>query len=241
MKSTNSPKPASPYRRRRILWFLILATAGVLFYISTHSDSISWSLPSSLKDVGFSPSSSRVSKVAEAKAQAQAEAAQRRIRVQEIHGLLHFVTAYPDKRLDEEDGSIAVAGLGLVKVNPEEKIDLRVFSPDGDDNWEKHLKTLRTEHPLIVFSKTYCPFSRSAKKLLESYQISPPPTIVELDTRSDGQVIQSLLGRLTGRRTVPNILVQADSIGGSDDIHEMHDEHKLKTLLEEAGLEIHGI
>lgn len=34
---------------------------------------------------------------------------------------------------------------------------------------------------------------------------------------------------------------QADSIGGSDDIHEMHDEHKLKTLLEEAGLEIHGI
>lgn len=154
MKSgTNTPLPASPFRRRRVLWTITLVTAGLLLYLFNYSDSFSWSLPSSLKDVGYS--SSRASKVGEAIADAEIQASEeRRIRVQEIHGLLHFVTAYPDRRLDDE---IEVTGLGVVKVDPSEKVDLRVFTPDGDDNWESHLKTLRTKYPLIVFSKTYCP------------------------------------------------------------------------------------
>ncbi|KAK7687014.1 hypothetical protein QCA50_009513 [Cerrena zonata] len=220
MKPTSSsPRPASPFRRRRILWTITLLTAGVFFYLFNYSETFSWSLPSSLKDAS----------------------GQRRIRVQEIHGLLHFVTSYPDKRLDEDDGSIQVAGLGTVKVDPSETVDLRVFTPDGDDNWENHLKTLRTKYPLVVFSKTYCPYSRRAKALLESYQIKPAPFVVEIDTRSDGPIIQKLLGRLTGRSTVPNVLVKAQSIGGSDDVHSLHDKNTLKDLLLESGLEVHGI
>ena len=34
--------------------------------------------------------------------------------------------------------------------------------------------------------------------------------------------------------------LQGNSIGGSDDLHQMHEEHKLKRLLEEGGLTVKG-
>jgi len=162
-------------------------------------------------------------------------------RVREIDALLHFVTEHPDRRLNEEDGSINVEGVGLVKVDPEESIDFSVYSPDGDYNWESHLRVLKSEHPLVVFSKTYCPFSQRAKSLLESYSLDPPPIIVELNTRADGPLLQKILSRLTGRRTVPNVLLLGESIGGSDDIHALHEVHKLKGILEKGGLEVNGV
>ncbi|KAI0075106.1 thioredoxin-like protein [Panus rudis PR-1116 ss-1] len=230
----NAPAPRSPYRRRRVIWSIIILTTVFLFYVGTHPDYGSFSLPSSWKDIGLSPSNSRASKVGSA----TTEDTERRIRVQEIHGLLHFVTAYPDRRLDESDGSIDVLGMGLVKVDPSEKVDLRVFAPEGDDNWTKHLQTLREKHPLVVFSKSYCPYSRRAKNLLASYEISPRPTIVELDLRTDGPIIQGILGRITGRSTVPNVILRDQSIGGSDDIHQLDEDHKLKSILVEAGLTV---
>ncbi len=149
--SSSATRPSAPYRRRRITWIILLAALALIFYASTHGAS-SWSLPSYLKEVSFS--SSPASKVGLEKLNAiQAE----RLRVQEIHGLLHFVTAYPNRRLNEEDGSINAVGLGLTKVDSKEEVDLRVFSPNGDDDWQEYVKTLREKYPLIVFSKTHCP------------------------------------------------------------------------------------
>ena len=41
---------------------------------------------------------------------------------------------------------------------------------------------------------------------------------MELDTHPLGPALQARLAELTGRRTVPNIMVGGKSIGGSDDI-----------------------
>lgn len=151
MMKSPTPRPSSPYRRRRITWVILLMAAAFIFYASTHDTSF-WSLPSYLKEVSFS--SSVASKVGLEKAKAVNS---ERLRVQEIHGLLHFVTAYPNRRLNEEDGAINAVGLGLTKVDPTETVDLRVFSPDGEDDWQQYVKTLREKYPLIVFSKSYCP------------------------------------------------------------------------------------
>ncbi|KAJ3527796.1 hypothetical protein NM688_g8079 [Phlebia brevispora] len=239
MNGTKTPGLRSPYRRRRIIWSLIVLTVVLFLYIGGHpSSSISfgsWSLPAYLKDVGRSPSSSRASLVSDAKAKAEAE----KLQVPEIDALLHFVTAFPERRLNEDDGSINVQGLGSVKVNPHEPVDYRVYAPNGDDDWEKHVEILRNEHPLVIFSKTYCPYSKKAKALLlETYNLMPTPTVVELDKRLDGLFIQTILSRLTGRSTVPNIVLQGKSIGGSDDIHQIDDEGKLKSLLESNGVEV---
>jgi len=232
---TARPWSGSTYRRRRIIWTAVLLSGVFLFFFGGQISDTLWSLTSSLKDLGFSPSSSRPGQVALAK---EKDAAAQR--VQEIQALLHFVTAYPDRLLDELDGGIRVEGMGVVKVDPQKDVDIRVYTPDGDDDWERHLRVLTESYPLVVFSKTYCPYSQAAKRLLGSYMLQPAPVVVELNTRSDGAQIQTILARLTERTTVPNILLNGKSIGGSDDIQKLHEGHELKTILEEGGLEVTG-
>ena len=83
---------------------------------------------------------------------------------------------------------------------------------------------------VIIFSKSYCPYSKKAKNLLlAEYQIDPAPYVVELDQHPLGPGIQAELAERTGRRTVPNILVGGISIGGSDDIAKLDEE---RTLIE---------
>ena len=81
---------------------------------------------------------------------------------------------------------------------------------------------------VIIFSKTYCPYSKRAKGvLLEKYVIEPAPYVVELDTHPLGPQIQARLGDITGRKTVPNIMVNGKSIGGSDEIAELDKDKAL--------------
>lgn len=56
---------------------------------------------------------------------------------------------------------------------------------------------------------------------------------MELDEHEQGPALQEQLGEITGRRTVPNVLVGGMSIGGGDDIQEMHSSGKLKGRIQE--------
>lgn len=81
---------------------------------------------------------------------------------------------------------------------------------------------------VIIFSKSYCPYSKRAKGvLLEQYDITPEPHVVELDLHPLGKQIQERLGKMTGRKTVPNIMINGKSIGGSDEIGEMDKNSEL--------------
>ena len=72
---------------------------------------------------------------------------------------------------------------------------------------------------VIIFSKSWCPYSAKAKRILmDKYHITPSPHVVELDTHPLGSKIQDMLEKTTGRRTVPNILINGKSVGGGDDI-----------------------
>ena len=85
---------------------------------------------------------------------------------------------------------------------------------------------------VIIFSKSYCPYSAKAKKiLLEKYTIVPAPYVVELDTHPLGSGLQIALEKSTGRRTVPNVLVSGRSIGGGDDIQALDDSGGLTDKL----------
>ncbi len=77
--------------------------------------------------------------------------------------------------------------------------------------------------PVVIFSKTYCPYSKGLKELLKSsYEITPSPAIVELDMHKYGPQLQEYVGKRTGRKTVPNLMVKGVSRGGFDDIMELH-------------------
>jgi len=95
---------------------------------------------------------------------------------------------------------------------------------------------LLTRFIVIIFSKTYCPFSKKAKKiLLEKYSITPPPYVVELDEHPLGAQLQQKLGDMTGRNTVPNILINGRSIGGGDDVEALHLNNELIDKVQTMG------
>ncbi|RAH45509.1 glutaredoxin [Aspergillus brunneoviolaceus CBS 621.78] len=90
--------------------------------------------------------------------------------------------------------------------------------------------------PIIIFSKSYCPYSAKAKSiLLDHYSITPAPFVVELDQHPHGRMLQAVLAETTGRRTVPNVLVNGKSIGGGDDVTALDGRDELTSTLRDLG------
>ncbi|KAG9316754.1 hypothetical protein JVU11DRAFT_2815 [Chiua virens] len=81
-------------------------------------------------------------------------------------------------------------------------------------------------------------YSKRAKKLLETYNLSPPPKIIEVDLRADASHIKTLLTRLTHHSTFPNVILNGHSLGGSDDLMRLHEEDRLRPALEQGGLKL---
>ncbi|KAF8692996.1 hypothetical protein HU200_039365 [Digitaria exilis] len=82
---------------------------------------------------------------------------------------------------------------------------------------------------ITIFSKTYCPYSIRAKRLFRD--LKEDPYVVELDLREDGRDIQSVLLDLVGRHTVPQVFVNGQHVGGSDDTVNALANGQLKKLL----------
>ncbi|KAJ5772850.1 hypothetical protein N7457_007746 [Penicillium paradoxum] len=98
------------------------------------------------------------------------------------------------------------------------------------------LNAILKRSPIIIFSKSYCPYSKKAKSiLLGHYSIQPLPFVVELDQHPLGPYLQALLAEKTGRRTVPNILINGKSIGGGDDIAALEQSGELASTLRQMG------
>jgi thioredoxin reductase (NADPH) len=95
------------------------------------------------------------------------------------------------------------------------------------------IQTIIHRHPIVVFSKPWCPYCKKALSILALYAGTNPHVINLIN--NDAPAIQATLSTLSnGRRTVPNVFVNGKSIGGGDDVGELHNSRKLKTLLEQA-------
>ncbi|EMR69796.1 hypothetical protein MGN70_002597 [Eutypa lata] len=83
---------------------------------------------------------------------------------------------------------------------------------------------------VAVFSKSYCPYCKATKSLLDS--TGAKYYALELDQIPDGSEIQAALQEITSQRTVPNVFINKKHIGGNSDLQARGD---LKALLTEAG------
>jgi len=88
------------------------------------------------------------------------------------------------------------------------------------------------ENSVLIFSKTFCPFCRKAKKALS--QEGAEFTVVELDERDDGDDVQAALLEKTGVKTVPQVFVGGTFIGGGDDTKRLQKSGELAKLIAEA-------
>ncbi|RDW94347.1 hypothetical protein BP5796_00110 [Coleophoma crateriformis] len=134
----------------------------------------------------------------------------------------------------------AVAGRKTYPIRPkdgeaqkpiEEKVET-----EEEHRIEVEMNSILKRSPIIIFSKSYCPYSKRAKHiLLEQYSIEPAPFVVELDQHPMGALLQAALAQMTGRRTVPNVLISGKSIGGGDEVSALDSEGELIDLVKRMG------
>eukprot|EP01088_Endostelium_zonatum_P013330 TRINITY_DN27823_c0_g1_i1.p1 TRINITY_DN27823_c0_g1~~TRINITY_DN27823_c0_g1_i1.p1 ORF type:complete len:130 (+),score=16.99 TRINITY_DN27823_c0_g1_i1:79-468(+) len=87
-------------------------------------------------------------------------------------------------------------------------------------------------HPLLVFSKTYCPYCSRAKEIFS--ELGAKAHVVELDVVGNGSALQAELKKLTGRSTVPNVFIAGENIGGCDDTEGLLQSGELQKKLRAA-------
>lgn len=104
-------------------------------------------------------------------------------------------------------------------------------------NVKTYIMNMINSTPVVVFSKTNCPFCRKTKQALSSYRLSPEfYKIIELDELENMDAIQNELQKITGARTVPRVFVGGKCIGGCDDTLTAHRDGGLQKMFVEAGI-----
>lgn len=90
-----------------------------------------------------------------------------------------------------------------------------------------------TSKPVVIFSKSYCPYCKKAKSLLLDTVKVPQDNIniIEIEDRPDMTEIQARLKDITGALSVPRVFIKGKSIGGCDDLFKIHGSGELANLL----------
>jgi glutaredoxin 3 len=79
---------------------------------------------------------------------------------------------------------------------------------------------------IIIYTKENCPYCVHAKQLLDSKHATYTEVRVDLDDAKRDEMIQ-----LSGRRTVPQIFINNQAIGGFDDLASLAKSGELDKLL----------
>ena len=77
-----------------------------------------------------------------------------------------------------------------------------------------------------IYTWQYCPFCIRAKSLLKKRNIN----FTEYKIDGDENARALMTERAAGRRTVPQIFIDNEGIGGCDDLYTLENENKLDAL-----------
>ena len=78
-----------------------------------------------------------------------------------------------------------------------------------------------------IYTWQYCPFCIRAKSLLKKKNVNF--TEYKIDGDEDARTL--MIERADGRRTLPQIFIDNEGIGGCDDLYALENENKLDALL----------
>lgn len=130
-----------------------------------------------------------------------------------------------------------VGAKGVIYNNKEDTSDAAATETTPYDAAEEFGNLVKI-YPMILFSKSYCPFSKGMKDLLSQFDIIPALKIVELDTHENGAALQDYVAEKTGRKTVPNIIIpeqSLQSLGGFDDLKALNLDKLAKVINDACG------
>ena len=81
--------------------------------------------------------------------------------------------------------------------------------------------------PIVVYTKSSCPYCRAAKDLLRR----KGAPFEEISVDGDRAVGAAMAQKAGGRTSVPQIFIGAAHVGGCDDLYELESAGRLDALL----------
>ena len=80
---------------------------------------------------------------------------------------------------------------------------------------------------IIIYTKSYCPYCVKAKQLLKNKNLN----ITEIDITDNESLIEEMLLKSSGRKTVPQIFIDDFHVGGCDDLYALNEKGELDKIL----------
>ncbi len=80
---------------------------------------------------------------------------------------------------------------------------------------------------IIIYTKSHCPYCVKAKQLFKMKKVS----YQEIDITDNASLLEEMLSKSSGRKTVPQIFIGKQHIGGCDDLYALNEQGKLDPLL----------
>ncbi|MBI36642.1 MAG: glutaredoxin 3 [Alphaproteobacteria bacterium] len=78
-----------------------------------------------------------------------------------------------------------------------------------------------------IYTTAMCGFCSAAKRLLDAKGVE----FIEKDVSSDQETRAQMIDRSGGRRTVPQIFINGEHVGGCDDLYALEQQGKLDSKL----------
>ena len=81
--------------------------------------------------------------------------------------------------------------------------------------------------PVEIYTTPFCPYCVAAKRLLTQKGVK----FTETDVSRDPGLRQAMTTRAGGKRSVPQIFIGGQHVGGCDDLHALDHKGQLDSLL----------
>ncbi|KAK4055250.1 hypothetical protein OIV83_000532 [Microbotryomycetes sp. JL201] len=109
----------------------------------------------------------------------------------------------------------------------------RATSPEDVAKARELVENMILSSRVAVFSKSYCPYCTEAKRILQAETGGEGVTVLELDQRADGSVIQQYLAERAQQTkvTVPQIYIRQQLRGGCSELKAIQSQGKLAGML----------
>ncbi|PAV62807.1 hypothetical protein WR25_23435 [Diploscapter pachys] len=142
-----------------------------------------------------------------------------------------------EELLKELEESCSVLGNAIQKHEVREMLKKKPSKPETAEEFiDRRIKA----KPIVMFSKSWCPFCRKLKSILATFRLDRKfYDYIELDEGDEkfGDQVQAVFVQRYGTKTVPKLFIGGNLIGGCDDATKLFQDGTLEGLIHSITVE----
>jgi len=127
-----------------------------------------------------------------------------------------------------------------VTIDPQLVLDFDTRSARAAEEVQHMVADVWLRNPVFLYSKLYSPASREIKAMLAKMDLRPTPTVIDVDIRDDGEVLEPIIRRLTSSSELPVLLISGKAVGSVKEIILLEKSGELRKLVAASGAVVDG-